>query len=264
MARMLIVEEDESIRWALRTLLEHAYYDVETATSQAEAIALINENTYQLVLTDSFTDRAKDVLASLRTLRDCARPTPIAVISAWNIKSEDIEGDGFAFVQSMPFDVDHLLAQIAAALNLPLTPEQERQAAIVRRYFAALSSCDWDGLVDLCVPDVLYTLPAPTPFAGVQVGREAFRSYTIETFAQFPGARFHDVQVYASPSGLASRYQGLWQLPDGTQAVMSGAVYFEFDGELIKQIGVDLSDDLLRALLEAPHGKSSSSHPSAE
>lgn len=261
MAHVLVVEEDENIRWALRILLEHAEYSVETAPSRDEALTLIAEHTFQLILTDSFAERGSDALRSLQPLCELARPTPVAVVTAWNIKPEDIDGSGFAFVQAMPFDVETLLAQVAAAICLPLTPEQERQATVVRRYFEALSSRDWDGLIALCAPDVTYTLPAPTPFAGVQVGRNAFRAYTIETFAQFRDARFQDVEVYASPSGLASRYRGVWSLADGTQAVMSGAVYFEFDGEFISQIGVLLNDERLRALLETPPARITSSQP---
>ncbi len=262
MTRVLVVEEDENIQWALRTLLEHAEYAVETASSRDEAIALIAENTFQLVLTDSFTERESDVLRSLRPLYELARPTPVALVTAWNIKPEDIDGSGFAFVQAMPFDMDRLLAQVAAAIHLPLTPEQERQMPVVRRYFEALSSRDWDGLIAICAPDVTYTLPAPTPFAAVQVGREAFRAYTIETFAQFRDARFQDIEVYASPSGLASRYRGVWSLADGAPAVMSGSVYFEFNGEFIRQIGVLLNDERLRAILETPPTRMSSSQPS--
>lgn len=263
MARLLVVEEDEGIRWALSMLLEAAEYDVETAASRDEAIALINENSYQLILTDSFTERGHEALASLRSLYERARPTPVAVMTAWNLKPEDIAGGDFAFMQSMPFDVEQLLAQVAAAIHLPLTPEQKRQATVVHRYFASLSSKDWDGLTDLCAPDVTYTLPAPTPFAAMQVGREAFRVYTVETFSQFRDAQFHDVEVYASPSGLASRYRGSWLLLDGSEASMSGAVYFEFEGEHIKQIGVVLNDERLRALLEAP-AKTSSPQPPTE
>ncbi|HZC06063.1 MAG TPA: nuclear transport factor 2 family protein [Ktedonobacterales bacterium] len=252
MARVLIAESDQDIREALLLLLEYAGYEVETASSRDEALDLLTDKTFQLILTDSFAERGNDVLATLRPLYERARPTPVGVITAWRLHPADVERTMFAFVLSMPFEVDQLLAQVAAALNSPLTPEQEIQAAVVRQYFAALSAHDWDALISLCTPDVTYMLPEPTPFAGIRVGREAFRAYTIETFEQFVDARFEDVEVYSSPAGMASRYRGSWRLTDGSVAAMTGAVYFRFQGDRIQQIGVLLSGARLRALMEHP------------
>jgi CheY-like chemotaxis protein len=252
MARVLVVEDDEDIQGALLLLLEDAGYDVVSASSRAEALELIERMTFQLILTDSFADRGSAVLTSLQTFRVRAHPTPVGIITAWNLAPEVVKGTGFAFVEIKPFDIDQLLAHIAASLNTPLTSEQERQAAVVRQYFAALTARDWDAMIALCIPDVTYILPEAMPFSGICVGREAFRTYTVETFSQFPAARFEDIEIFASPTGLASRYRGTWRLADGSEPVMTGAVHFQFAGDHIQQIGVLLNDERLRALLELP------------
>lgn len=252
MARVLVVDDDDDIRNALRFLLEDAGYDVTSASSLDDALALIDQEPVQLILTDSFFGRRGNALAALRTLRQRAEPTPVGVVTAWNTSMAEAKRAEFAFVVAKPFDIDQLLTQIAASLRTPLTEQQQRLALVAHAYFAALTARDWDALVDLCTDDVAYILPGPAALAGTYVGKAAFRAYTEETFAQFLEARFEQVQVYASPSGLATRYRGTWRLPDGSQPVLMGAVHFQFEGDRIKQIGVSLNDERLAALMRQP------------
>ena len=56
--------------------------------------------------------------------------------------------------------------------------------------------------------------------------------------------------VRAAGGGYVVRTdQGTWRAPDGNEPRMSGAVHFQFAGERIRQIGVRLNDERLRALL---------------
>lgn len=263
MIRALIVEDDDDIRGALHALLEDVGYEVNSASSLAEALAQIDQDTFQIILADSFAGSAQNVLPTLQLMLRRAKPTPIGIVTAWNLDEQEAQQAGFAFIAPKPFDIDQLLTKVAATLSIPLTPEEERQALVVRRYFAALTARDWDALMDTCVDDVTYILPGATPFSGTFTGKAAFRAYTEETFSQFPEARFDNVSVYASPTGLASRYRGKWRLPDGSTPILSGAVHFQFDGERIKQIGVFLNDERFRALLEPTQSSSEASTPSS-
>lgn len=264
MARVLIVDYDDDIRGALRFLLQDAGYDVIDASSLDAALALIDQESVQLILAESFLGRRNDALAMLQTLQQRAAPTPVGLITAWNVSMTEAQQAEFAFVVTMPFDIDQLLSHIAASLSLPLTEEQQRQAQVVRQYFAALTARDWDALMDLCTDDVTYILPGPAALAGTQVGKQAFRAYSEETFAQFLDTRFEDVHVYASPSGLASRYRGTWRMPDGSEPVLMGAVHFQFTGDHIKQIGVFLNDKRLEALMRQPDASASTTGSAAE
>lgn len=263
MSRVLVVEDDEDIKGALLLVLEDAGYEVVTASSREEALDLIEYSTFHLILTDSFAGRESEALTSLQPLRERARPTPVAVITAWNLAPDVAADAGFAFVETKPFDIDQLLTHVAASLHMPLTSEQRRQAEVARRYFVALTTRDWDALIALCDPNVTYFLPGFTPFSGKHVGGEAFRTYTIETFSQFPAARFEDIEIFASPSGLASRYRGTWRMADGSESVMTGAVQFRFTGDRIQQIGVSLNNERLQALLQEPPPATNSSTRSA-
>jgi len=247
--RVLVIDDDPDIRDALRLLLEDAGYDIADAASRADALAQIDTTTFRCILTDAFAGTPAGALESIRPLVERARPTPLGLLTGWRLPQEDIERSGVAFVATKPFDLDQLLASVAAAIAMPLTPEQQRQAAVVRAYFAALTARDWDALVALCTDDVTYVLPGDTPFSGTVTGKAAFRAYTEDTYQHFPAARFWDVTVYATPAGLAARFQGAWRAPDGSEPRMSGAVQFQFTGERIKQIGVRLNNERLRALL---------------
>ena len=249
--RILVVEIDADIREILQIVLEFEGYAVSFAAEPAEAVGLLHEHTYHLVLTNVFGSPLSRMLDSIHALRDDAQPTPVGVLTAWMVTPEEVEQRGFAFLIREPFDLDDLISRVAAAIHAPLTPEQEAQAETARAYFAKLSSRDWDAFVALCTEDVVYALPGSSPFAGTIEGRAAFRAYTEQTFAQFPETRFEDIQVYATPNGLAARYKGTWNQPEGGHATMTGAVIFQFQERLIRRIGVHLDDARLKQLMGA-------------
>ena len=248
-SRLLVVDDDRDIREALCLLLEDVGYEIAVADSRADALAQVDATTFRCILTDAFARTPAGALDSIRPLIERAHPTPVGLLTGWRLPQQDIERAGVAFVATKPFDLDQLLASVAAAIATPLTAERQRQTDVVRAYFAALTARDWDALVALCTDDVTYVLPGATSFSGTIAGKAAFRAYTEETYRHFPAARFWDIAVYAAPAGLAARYQGTWRAPDGNEPRMSGAVHFQFAGERIRQIGVRLNDERLRALL---------------
>ena len=253
--RVLVVDDDQDIREALCLLLMDAGYATSVASSLAEALEQIETTTFRLIVTDAFAHRPSDALASIQTLQRAAHPTPVGIVSGWSPTSDDAQQAGLAFCLAKPFDLDQLLAQIAATLQTPLNQDQSRQVPVIHRYFAALTARDWDALVDLCTENVTYVLPGNTPFSTTITGKAAFRAYTEETFSHFPAASFDDVVVYASPTGLAAHYRGCWHMPDGSEARMTGAVHFQFEDMRIQQIGVRLNDERLRALLQAQQNR---------
>jgi ketosteroid isomerase-like protein/CheY-like chemotaxis protein len=224
-------------------------YEVHLAATLPHAMAALDEQGFHLVLSDLFASEPGDVLTSAQALRERAGATPVGVMTGWRVDAEQVERAGFAFLVAKPFDVEQLVAAVAIGIHRALTPEQERQAEVVRRYFAALTDRDWDALAALCAEDVTYYLPAGVPYAGEVRGRQAFRDYSEQTFRNFPDARFEYVVVSALPNGLAARYSGTWHTATGEEARLSGAVVFRFAGERIARIGVQLPEARFRALL---------------
>jgi CheY-like chemotaxis protein/ketosteroid isomerase-like protein len=247
--RILVVEDDADIADSLSMALTSEEYEVSLASGPSQAVQLIEENTYDLILSDLFGSQPGRVLDSIEVMRERAHPTPVGILTGWTIDPEEAEQVGFSFVMRKPFDLDDLISRVAAAIHIPLSVEQQAQAETVHAYFARLSARDWDGFAALCTEDIVYVLPGSSPFAGTIEGRAAFREYTGQTFAQFPDTLFQDIRIYSTPHGLATRYKGNWRQPDGAPASMTGALIFQFRGRLIARIGVRLDDMRLRSLI---------------
>lgn len=169
-------------------------------------------------------------------------------MTAWRVEVADVRRRGFCALLAKPFELDQFISDIAACLDSPLDAQQQLQAEVVQRYFAVLTAKDWDALVDLCTDDVTYELPGSGALSHTVTGKEAFRTFSEQTFHTFPDARFEDVSVYATPRGLAARYLGRWHAPDGVEVQQSGAVVFTFVGERIAQIGIQVNAERLEKI----------------
>jgi CheY-like chemotaxis protein len=252
MPRILIVEDDRDVRDTLVSLLhDEGYQTAETSTLE-DAFALLDSTTFDLIITDLLTHDQEHPLASASLLRARGAPTPVAVLSGWTAAGQSPEAADFAFVMAKPFDLEVLLTTIAAALqqHKVFSSDEEKRAQVVQQYFAALSTSDWDTLVGLCADDVTYVLPGNDPLSATVEGKSAFHAYAEAVFAQFPAARFEHVSIYATPGGMAARYQARWLGTDNVEQIQAGAVVFQFTGLQIQRIGVRLATDRLRRRME--------------
>ena len=173
---VLIVAETLAIRDLLETVLDDAGYAVRCAGSLHDAPALLATQPCDLLLLELSAPPPDDPFAAVRALRDRAAPRPVGLLTTWTLSAAEAERQGFAFLAPMPFDLDRLLLAVAVRIAQPLSPDQERQAHVVRRYFAALEARDWDALLALCMDDIRYVLPTPAPFATTLHGQAAFRA----------------------------------------------------------------------------------------
>ena len=246
---LLLVEDDDQIRELVFGILAEEGYIVDACAGPRAAEECIEQRTYDLIVTDLFPSPSGGLLHSVNALREYAHPTPVMIMTAHRLDTSATRQLGFYAVLAKPFDLDELLLTVSACVQAPLDAEQLRQAQVVEQYFDALSTHDWDGFVALCTPDVVYSLPGTTMFSQTVTGRPALRAFTEQTFGAFPNARFEHVRTYATPHGLAARYEGHWQGPDGREARQSGAVLFEFAGEQIAHIGVHLNAERLKTLI---------------
>jgi CheY-like chemotaxis protein len=238
---VLVLEDDESILKTLQLLLHEEGYMTFVARSPDEALALLDTTPVQCVLADLFGASPTQLIASAEVVRQRALPIPVGILTAHTLPHDHPDLAPFAFVLTKPFDIDDLLSHIAASINTPLDDTQRAQQTVIERYFAALSDRDWDALIALCTDDVTYALPGESPHATVIMGKAAFRAYTEEVFRSFFDARFTDITIYPTPTGLAARYLGSWRTSEGADASLAGGVRFRFRGDLIAQIGIHLN-----------------------
>lgn len=249
-ARILVAEDDADLREAVRLALSDEGYQVQPVAALSAALEMVERDVFQLILTDLFSSTAHDPLSTVEALRNRAQPTPVAVTSGWEVTEEEVRRRGFAFFLAKPFELDDLFTRVAECLNASLTSEQERQAAIVQRYFAALNARDWDGIVNLCAEQVVHEPPRSTAYGETTVGRARFRAYIESVVLHVPDVQVESIAIYGLPQGLAVRQTSRWALPDGRSIYQSGAVVFHFEGELISRIGVRMDAGRVRARLE--------------
>lgn len=239
-ARLLVVEDDPDTLESIALLLRDEGYDVTACASHESALELIDSQTFAFILTDLFHHPKRDAFAAARELLAHAHPTPVAVMTAWQVSDEEAARQGFARLIRKPFDVGFLLASIASGLRVPLTPRQARHAASIRHYFEALGAGDLQALARLCAPDVRYTMPKADAPPLVIEGIAAYSAYVAARRADFPGVHFEDVFVYALARRLAARYTMCWRQPDKTPASVAGSACFHFAGGRIAQIDLEL------------------------
>jgi DNA-binding response OmpR family regulator len=116
--RILIVDDDPTIRSVLEALLEDEGFMPVTAANGHEAVAIVRDNPPALVLMDLMMPVMNGVEAA-RTLKSAPETAnvPIIAMSAGFILRESIDDLLADSIISKPFDLDALIANIRATLR---------------------------------------------------------------------------------------------------------------------------------------------------
>lgn len=122
MPELLLVEDDADLRDALLMLVTEEGYTAQEAGSQERALALVDAQVFDLILTDCLSNDGRDPLAGVAALRERAAPTPVGVMTGWPLSPEAVRAAGFAFLVTKPFDLDQLMLEIAAGVHAALRP----------------------------------------------------------------------------------------------------------------------------------------------
>jgi DNA-binding NtrC family response regulator len=129
--RLLVVEDDASVRTTVTTFLELEGYQVDAVSSTSEAIRRLGESAYPIVITDIYLDEhtGLDVLAAaIKKNPDCAvilmtaRGTMETVMAA-------TQSGAFDYI-AKPFELDTLLAAVRRAESSLLDETGEEAADI--------------------------------------------------------------------------------------------------------------------------------------
>ncbi|MFM2049203.1 MAG: hypothetical protein RI955_1751 [Bacteroidota bacterium] len=118
MPHILIVDDEKAIRKSLRDILEYEKYTVEEAGDGAEAIKLIKNNAFDLVLCDIKMPK-KDGLEVLEEAMELNPDLPFVMISGHgNVETavEAVKKGAFDFI-SKPPDLNRLLITLRNALD---------------------------------------------------------------------------------------------------------------------------------------------------
>ncbi len=118
---ILVVDDEESIRSALATLLGRAGFTVRSATNGTEALNTIREEMPDLVLLDVVLDEANPNAMSgldvLRNIRLLERFIPVIMLTSYTEWQVESLGQGAIAFVTKPWDANALIGQIRATLN---------------------------------------------------------------------------------------------------------------------------------------------------
>jgi DNA-binding NtrC family response regulator len=118
MAKILVIDDERSIRNTLKEVLEYENHEVETAVDGLEGIEMLGKDKYELVLCDIKMPNM-DGMEVLEKMLDLPGDAPIVMISGHgNIDTavEAIKKGAFDFIEK-PLDLNRLLITIRNAID---------------------------------------------------------------------------------------------------------------------------------------------------
>ncbi len=116
-ARVLVIDDEEDLRDVLGFELGRRGFDVTTAESGEEALAIARERRFELAITD-LKMPGLDGLETLRALKTIDPAMPVVVATGFASQETSVEcaARGAFGCLWKPFELDELLAMVRAAL----------------------------------------------------------------------------------------------------------------------------------------------------
>jgi CheY-like chemotaxis protein len=116
--RILVVDDQPAVRAAIKMLLEFDGHEIETAGSGPEALAMIQEEKFDLILTDySMPVMTGRELAVEIKARLPSQPVGMITAYASMFRAFSEPDTGTDFLLNKPFGLEELRAAIASALS---------------------------------------------------------------------------------------------------------------------------------------------------
>lgn len=125
--RLLLVDDDLAVLLTLKTVLEFHGFEVETATSTAEALDRLGSSTYQMVISDLRMETEDAGLKVLRAARGQNYDPATALLTAYPPSGNHWQADHSDSLLIKPLGTKDLLRQLEALL---VQHEDARQARL--------------------------------------------------------------------------------------------------------------------------------------
>ncbi len=126
--QVLVVDDDPSMQRMLRNRLEREGYNVVTASDGDEAIDMIRNEVFNLVITDMKMPKVKgDDLA--RSITQFNPDIPVIVMTAYADVNDAVRlmQDGVFHYVTKPFDVEDLVGRVKKAVDKQRTTTEVKQ-----------------------------------------------------------------------------------------------------------------------------------------
>ena len=115
-SRLLVVDDEEDVRWALKMILAKSGFVVATASSGAEALCWLKEHCCDLILLDAKLGDIDGVELARRIRSETDSNAPVILVSGYFYKDDSLVQDSLA------------IGLIAAFVTKPFRHEEIRNA----------------------------------------------------------------------------------------------------------------------------------------
>ena len=123
--RILLVDDDATVLLTLKAVLELHQFEVQTATSAADAVQKLASGVYEMVITDARMETDDAGFHVIRAARQQAYRPATALLTAYPPRNADWEHNGVQSLLVKPVGTQDLLRQIEALL---VQQQDEKQA----------------------------------------------------------------------------------------------------------------------------------------
>jgi CheY-like chemotaxis protein len=127
LARVLLVDDNPTSRLTLQTVLEASGYKVDAAASAAEAFGKLDEQEYELVLSDLRMESPEAGLKVLAHARMMDYKPATAIVTAYQNSTEGEKPQKRARMLIKPEDVPGLLAKVANLISMRAARKVQRE-----------------------------------------------------------------------------------------------------------------------------------------
>ncbi|WP_141833618.1 sigma-54 dependent transcriptional regulator [Herbaspirillum sp. SJZ107] len=143
--RVLVVDDDSAVQVSLALLLKQAGFDARCADDPRQALQLLDDGPFDLVLQDmnfSLQTSGEEGLALLARIKERHPALPVLLMTAWGSIALAVRGvkAGAANFFTKPWDNGQLVALVEATLQIAPAPapQSTRQALDARFEFGAI------------------------------------------------------------------------------------------------------------------------------
>jgi len=127
LARVLLVDDDPTSRLTLQTVLEAGGYRVDAAASAAEAVGKLDEQEYELVLSDLQMESPRAGLQVLAHARMMDYKPATAIVTTYQNAKPQISKPQKSRMLIKPEDVPGLLSKVANLISERAARRLERE-----------------------------------------------------------------------------------------------------------------------------------------
>ncbi len=170
--KILVVDDEASMRVTLAANLELEGFDVVEAKSGTEALAILEKNTFDVLLSDVRMPGMNGV-ELFRKARERRPDLPVVLMTAFAVEGliDEAIQEGVYTILPKPFDLERVVASLARAGRGPLVLVVDDLPEVVDTAVAALRACGIrasgaktaaeairaieGGKVDVCVVDMV-------------------------------------------------------------------------------------------------------------